>query len=299
MFRLSKNSNTISPLIIVVENEGPYILEGSHRSEALFVLGAKTFPALVVVNMEEPSITASSFDILTKTASSDEEYLKVAESGDVETCQRMVNEAAKAAGYTIGPVWHGSGVQDIRIFDPGKAGSVQKSDWGKGIYFTPSEWQANSYRIDAVKLADQEEERLYKEFEDKAHEFGTTPMNMSIDLGTTSEKYKELNEYSNRWLTYRRGLDKTVMGKTYGVFIKMSHPMTYQADGMTDPFLSDQAKSKNHDGIIITREDGSLDELLVFSSSQIKSADPITRDQAGNVIPLSQRFNSDSSDIYF
>jgi hypothetical protein len=41
------------------------------------------------------------------------------------------------------------------------------------------------------------------------------------------------------------------------------------------------------------------DEIIATSPSQIKSADPITRDDAGNVIPLSQRFKATSEDIRF
>ena len=42
-------SGEISPLIVVIDAEGPYILEGGHRIEALFLLGAKSFPSMVVV----------------------------------------------------------------------------------------------------------------------------------------------------------------------------------------------------------------------------------------------------------
>lgn len=38
---------------------------------------------------------------------------------------------------------------------------------------------------------------------------------------------------------------------------------------------------------------------IVFSPEQIKSADPVTYDDNGNVIPLSQRFQTDSSDIRY
>ena len=43
--------------------------------------------------------------------------------------------------------------------------------------------------------------------------------------------------------------------------------------------------------------EGAGDSIVVLDPSQIKSADPITRDDAGNVIPLSQRFNDQSNDI--
>lgn len=46
-------SKEINPLIVVVDAEGPYILEGGHRSEALFQLGAKSFPAMVVIDETE------------------------------------------------------------------------------------------------------------------------------------------------------------------------------------------------------------------------------------------------------
>ena len=42
----------ISPLIIVVDKEGPYLLEGAHRLVALIELKAKSFPAVVVIDME-------------------------------------------------------------------------------------------------------------------------------------------------------------------------------------------------------------------------------------------------------
>lgn len=40
--------NEIAPLIVVVDRDGPYVLEGAHRLNALQLLGARSFPALVV-----------------------------------------------------------------------------------------------------------------------------------------------------------------------------------------------------------------------------------------------------------
>jgi len=47
-----KASRQISPLIIAIDREGPYVLEGGHRFDALHMLGAKSFPALVVVDTD-------------------------------------------------------------------------------------------------------------------------------------------------------------------------------------------------------------------------------------------------------
>ena len=40
-------------------------------------------------------------------------------------------------------------------------------------------------------------------------------------------------------------------------------------------------------------------EYVVFESNQIKSADPVTYDDDGNVIPLSKRFDEEEDDIRF
>lgn len=45
-----KASNKITPLIVVVDKDGPYILEGSTRADALHNIGAKSFPAIVVLD---------------------------------------------------------------------------------------------------------------------------------------------------------------------------------------------------------------------------------------------------------
>lgn len=51
-----------------------------------------------------------------------------------------------------------------------------------------------------------------------------------------------------------------------------------------------------YDGAIQS-EDG--DEVVAFYESQIKSADPVTYDDSGNVIPLSERFNAENEDIRY
>lgn len=47
----------IDPLIVAVEKNEPYILEGVHRFVALHLLGLKSFPALIVVS-EEDTVTS-------------------------------------------------------------------------------------------------------------------------------------------------------------------------------------------------------------------------------------------------
>lgn len=45
-----KQSGEINPLIVVIDKEGPYILEGANRYDAMKILGAKSIPAMVVLD---------------------------------------------------------------------------------------------------------------------------------------------------------------------------------------------------------------------------------------------------------
>jgi hypothetical protein len=62
-----------------------------------------------------------------------------------------------------------------------------------------------------------------------------------------------------------------------------------------------KAESDNVDGIVYENwyEDKGSDSYIAFSPNQIKSADPVTYDDAGNVIPLSERFNPKKEDIRY
>lgn len=54
--RAIEDSGEINPLIVMVEirdeDGGPYILEGSHRFDALQIIGKKSFPAIVVIDYQ-------------------------------------------------------------------------------------------------------------------------------------------------------------------------------------------------------------------------------------------------------
>lgn len=47
-----KENKYIDPLIVAVDNQGSYILEGGHRLGALNLLGIKNFPAMVVRDLD-------------------------------------------------------------------------------------------------------------------------------------------------------------------------------------------------------------------------------------------------------
>jgi hypothetical protein len=215
-----------------------------------------------------------------------------------------VASAAHAHGYNVGPVYHGSSDPDIRVFDINRAGSVKVSDWGKGMYFTPSRGTADIYREDAVEKTDSRGDELWAEYEEAAKELGTTPMMSGLDLGRDSEEYAYLDQFFKRWSKYINELrDHSDKGHIYSVYLSIHNPYYYVPQSITDPYLDWIARGRGHDSILIVYEGESdpmgAQEIVVFSPSQIKSADLETYDDNGDVIPLSQRFDSSSDDIRY
>lgn len=84
--------------------------------------------------------------------------------------------------------------------------------------------------------------------------------------------------------------------------------ITNPADERTGYKALNAHKGENYAGIK-AREDlekagydgvnNSDEEYIAFTSEQIKSADPVTYDDNGKVIPLSERFNSEKEDIRY
>jgi len=181
---------------------------------------------------------------------SDADYLSAVKSGDMAAAQRMVDEAAKAAGYTVGPVYHGTSAE-FTEFKPSRVGN-----FGPGIYVAFDEGSATSYakRIGGNKVL-------------KAYAMAKNPI-----IG------KDATDAAN---------------KLFEMF-----------PGATDAETIQKAKDAGFDAVIAsgtlkTKFGDSPAQMSVFDPSQIKSAEPITRDNSGNVIPLSQRFQQSSADIRY
>ena len=62
--------------------------------------------------------------------------------------------------------------------------------------------------------------------------------------------------------------------------------------------LREKLAAQGYDGVART-ENGKIYEYMVFDPEQIKLADAVTYDDAGNAIPLSERFNMEKKDIRY
>lgn len=93
-------------------------------------------------------------------------------------------------------------------------------------------------------------------------------------------------------------------GNVRAFYLNITNPIEYDNDFEQ---LNDVSED-SADGYIWNGEDmeGGIDqnrigdtEVVVYNSNQIKSADPVTYDENGNVIPLSERFNAENEDIRY
>ena len=162
----------------------------------------------------------------------DADYMDVVNRGDMKTAQRMVDDAAKAAGFFVRG-FHGSS-EKFNVFSYGHIGaSTGVGILGEGFYFG----------------------------DDKA-------------------------------------LAKMYGPQMYDSYLRMGN--TYHATEK-DQYKINTAKlaEQGYDSVDMVIGGGSGKIYCVFDNTQIKSAAPVTYDDNGNVIPLSQRFDSSNPDIRY
>lgn len=102
-------------------------------------------------------------------------------------------------------------------------------------------------------------------------------------------EYDEYHEYGDR---------------TISAFLNIKNPASrtdYNIDSSKNNAGREERlrlQQEGYDGVI-REEDGVIWEYVAFEPNQIKSADPVTYDDNGNVIPLSERFNPAKEDIRY
>lgn len=194
----------------------------------------------------------------------DEAYMSAVERGDMAEAQRMVDEAAQAAGYdTNYLVWRGDNAAHNVLMQPRDMEDYDGEDYeggnlGHGLYFTPVRSYAERFASNGVlrkfylnaDIADLSDGTVAAEMSQVVDEFvedtGMEP--------TNGELFDELLERLEKNAVRARG----VGGFSYGA-----------------------------------------EEIAVQESWQAKLADPVTYDDNGEVIPLSERFNRNNEDIRY
>lgn len=192
----------------------------------------------------------------------DQAYLKAVQSGDTATAQKMVDEAAKKAGYNVGPMYHGSrSTKKFNQFNPRKRSN---NSLGKGYYFTDKKGHAEAYSTGNV-------------------------INSHLKLS---------NPFIMDWRSDEGRTISEAKGESIGLSVRGG--LWFNGDQYNN---TETLKKAGYDGVVALQPASDSfpehSETVVFNPDQIKSADPVTYDDRGNVIPLSERFNQASDDIRF
>ncbi|MBP5581552.1 MAG: hypothetical protein J6X85_07195, partial [Ruminococcus sp.] len=223
----------------------------------------------------------------TPTAS-DEKYLAAVNSGDMETAQKMVDEAAKAAGYRT-ERFHGTRA-NFTQFNPDYA---VHGGSGYGYYFGDKELAdefGKGGKVLRVLINDKNIGTL------KTHNITAAGFEAALKrLGLSADKtYKYMgadsaSKYVKRNHDYRLATD-----------------LQYWAVNPRKYAENPNVKQRSPREIItILRDSLGLDgiergrEIVLWDNTLMKLADPVTYDDSGNVIPLSERFNEKNEDIRY
>lgn len=200
----------------------------------------------------------------------DQEYMDAVESGDEETQNRIIEEAAKAAGYNYRG-YHGTN-RKFTTFIPGYA-----TGWGKGIYVASNAEDAENYGSNVMPV--------YLKMENPY-------TGQKINAENTQAYKKYVEDYYKK---IARNEDITVEEAMQN---RQKPTVMDMVNDEDVNYLNAALRELGYDGIIM---EGSNDitgtEMVVFDPSQVKSANPVTYDDDGNVIPPSQRFNPERDDI--
>ena len=236
----------------------------------------------------------------------DSDYLAAVESGDMETAQRMVDEAAKAAGYTMS-VYHGTPNTNTEV-------NPKWNDAVLGIH--------KALLPDAPPLIPGSKE--FYNFANLMH-YRYGALKPDVKAKVPRNLLRVLRDGPVRNFTSfsrdRAGESTKTTDSKDGIFV--TEDITFAASFMQsyeyDAFLDEVRKTSVGDGALYKlylRPDETTEyrkthyrykggkaksvvEIVVKNPEQLKSADPVTYDDNGNVIPLSERFNPENNDIRF
>ena len=234
------------------------------------------------------------------TSKMDAEYMAAVERGDMETAQRMVLEAAKLAMPNTKVVdeegnpkvvYHGTSNEPFTEFKREFIGTATDIGYsGKGFYFSPSKVNAGSYLRhsgnDLMAVFLNIKNPYVVSMTDKDLDNEVTPFagkQFFIGCKTIEEANNKFNKFVEEFLSPKDAEENPSVKKIKSYLNKET--------------ISDL---QQYDGTIFSWDGHSeFTEIVAISPSQIKSADPVTYDNNGNVILLSERFNPESSDIRF
>ena len=242
----------------------------------------------------------------TKFSLKDEEYLKAVEDGNMEKAQKMVNEAAEAAGYSTDSSYQGTSAFN------------GAAPWGNGYFLTKEErkeaWDNGEFEgestlgdyinddIDGGNLEELTNAASYRAADPMRKEAIDNVRNAIQKKAKTITMYRsvpsDVKEGSFRngdWVTPSRAyaVDNAKLhgwGDDYNIIEQKVPVDDVWFDGND---IAEWGYGREEDYINDT------DFAYKNSKNNKKLLDAVTYDDNGNVIPLSQRFNEKNKDVRF
>lgn len=226
----------------------------------------------------------------------DEEYRRLAENPreNHAALQKMVDAAASEAGYTK-KAYHGTDGDfwTFSLRNRGKNGEML----GVGYYFAEHEADAANYARGGGKVL---------------------PVYLDIQNPVSTTKLTITPEQWGAFLDYAQAhRDEYIDGAWKGNSIKKDFELRYMNDYDSDTdliagfinatagrnsevaeaYLQMLKDSTGIDGVVQGEGEGKV--YVAFTPEQIKSAEIVTRNDSGDVIPLRERFNASKGDIRY
>ena len=211
----------------------------------------------------------------------DKSYMEAVEHADMETAQRMVDEAAKKAGYAVSG-HHGTKAMFTKFSSEylGKIGSM----YGKGHYFTTDRKHAQTYAKEDGRVID-----AYLKAEKSLSSEKKTMTAGQYMKFVAALSLKQKSRISSAMDLYWAAHNDTDILNNLQDRSGLSYEDFHGLLRKTLGYDSVKVESKVTDEVM----------YVVFNADQIKTSDPVTCDDDGNMIPLSERFNTKNDDIRF
>ena len=241
----------------------------------------------------------------------DAEYRKAYEEGDTEKAQQMVADAfkakypnAKVVDENGNPLIVYRGGSPMNIFNPEDASKTAM--YGRGYYTTPHYGAAEEYSVARTG----EKNNIQPVYLNVENPFVETfvdafnhPQPISDDVVKSLIKNLEekgLKKENDIFYKYNQGKVGSLIGAlSDAIYDDIEKPAFsyWNASDKVRQALIDMG----YDGVIgkYTGEFFIHPQVVAYYPSQIKSAEPFTFDDDGNLIPLSERFNDENNDIRY
>jgi len=253
----------------------------------------------------------------------DTDYLAAVERGDMETAQRMVDAAAKAAGALNEAqfLYHGGNKKKTSF-----AAGADRARIGRA-YLTDSKTAAWKYAmgggIDSSKSLPEYRRQQLEQLPDReptvqrlfvigsALDFSyykeRPTVDSLIDIFGEERIRNTLQEYSSE---YRQALeDGETVQKVLSTALENGGWVQEDTDATAlvpelqflagSRLLPEYLEHFNKSVVAYNDAEAGGKTYAILDPNQIKSADPVTYDADGNVIPLSQRFDATTADIHY